>query len=63
MRQIALPCLAVAAAATLSAKDVYVSTRGSDTNAGTRQEPLASLQKALTAMREAPPRDHLAGGG
>ena len=55
MRQIAMPCLALAAAATLSARDVYVSNQGSDTSPGTRQEPLASLQKALTVVREEGP--------
>ncbi|NQT54219.1 right-handed parallel beta-helix repeat-containing protein [bacterium] len=55
MRQIALACLALAVAVPLFAGDVYVSKSGSDTNAGTREKPFASLQKALDAVRGAGP--------
>ncbi|GAG23319.1 unnamed protein product, partial [marine sediment metagenome] len=51
MRQIIIALLLFAGTAAVSAKDVYVSNGGRDDNAGTREKPLASLQKALTAIR------------
>ena len=49
MRQIILALLLFVGPVSLSAKDVYVSNDGSDNNAGTREKPFASIQKALTA--------------
>ena len=51
MFQIALVCVGVAAAAGLFAKDIYVSTQGRDGDPGTREQPLASLQRALDLAR------------
>ena len=48
MHQIAIASLALAVSATLFASDVYVSPNGSDTDAGTRQKPFASIQRALS---------------
>ncbi len=54
MRQIAAGCFAVAA--TVLAGDLYVSPQGKDTNPGTREQPLATLQRALAVAREAKPK-------
>jgi len=50
MRNLTLACL-VCAATGLPAKDLYVSPTGSDDNPGTRQQPFASLGKALPPGR------------
>ena len=55
MRQIILALLLFVGPVSLSAKDVYVSNDGSDNNAGTREKPFASIQKALTAIRAGEP--------
>jgi len=55
IRQTAIACLALFAVAPLATGDVYVSPRGSDANAGTREKPFATLQKALAAVRGAGP--------
>jgi len=54
MRNLTLACL-VCAATGLPAKDLYVSPTGSDDNPGTRQQPFASLGKALAAWEGAEP--------
>lgn len=53
MRQITAGCFV--AAATVLAGDLCVSPQGSDTNPGTREQPLATLQRALAVAREAKP--------
>jgi hypothetical protein len=55
MQHLVAICLAFALAAPLFAGDAYVSPRGSDENPGTRDQPFASLEKALAAVREAGP--------
>lgn len=52
MHQFTLVCLALSATALL-AKDLHVSPNGSDESPGTRQQPFASLGKALATMRGA----------
>ena len=37
------------------AKDVYVSKTGNDSNSGTKEEPLGTVEKAVDAIREAGP--------
>lgn len=51
MHQIIIASLLLAGTAAVSTNDVYVSTDGSDSNAGTREKPFASLEKALAAIR------------
>ena len=53
MRQIAAGCFAVAT--TVLAGDLYVSPKGDDGNPGTREKPLATIQRALVVAREAKP--------
>jgi hypothetical protein len=55
MRQIIIVLLLLSWTASVSAKDVYVSNDGSDDNAGTREKPLASIQKAVAAIRAGGP--------
>ena len=55
VHRIAFACLALFAAASFATGDLYVSPHGSDTNAGTREKPFATLQKALAAARGAGP--------
>lgn len=55
MRRFIIAVLLLSATAAASAKDVYVSTHGSDDNAGTRERPFVSLGKALAAMRTGEP--------
>ena len=55
MRQIIIALLLLAGVTAVSAKDVYVSSDGSDDNAGTREKPFASLQKALAVVRTGEP--------
>ena len=45
-----LASLGLLAATSASAKDYYVATTGSDSNAGTIDQPLATLQKAVNAV-------------
>jgi hypothetical protein len=52
MHQLTALCLGMAAGASLFAKDLYVSPQGRDGNPGTREQPLASVQQALTALRD-----------
>ena len=53
MRQLAVGCLAVAAA--VLGQDIHVSRRGDDRNPGTREKPLATIERALALAREARP--------
>jgi parallel beta-helix repeat protein len=48
-------CLVVSLLPETNAKDVYVSKAGDDSNPGTRQQPLASVERAVEAMRGAGP--------
>ena len=47
MKKILLTLLAIVCAMTLSARDIYVATTGSDSNAGTLEAPYATIQKAF----------------
>lgn len=47
MRTLLVLAGCVSAATAVSAKDIYVATGGDDANAGTQQQPLKSLHKAL----------------
>ena len=53
MRFIPLACLALTAATGLHGQHVHVSPAGNDQNAGTREEPFASIGKALAVTRDA----------
>jgi len=48
-------CLVLLLPLTAMAKDVYVSKTGSDVNPGTNEEPLATIGKAVDALRGAGP--------
>ena len=63
LHPIAIACIALSAAASLAGGDVYVSPRGSDANAGSREKPFATLQKALAAVRGTGPATVWLAGG
>ena len=44
MKKILLTLLAIVCAMTLTARDIYVATTGSDSNAGTLEAPYAPIQ-------------------
>ncbi len=54
LRILAVPLLVLFAAAALPAKVVHVAPGGNDDNPGTRERPLASIQKALESLKGAP---------
>jgi len=53
--QLAMLSLVLASPLLSLAKDVYVSTTGNDSNPGTKEEPLAAVERAVDAMREGGP--------
>ena len=55
MRHVTIACLALTTVTGLTAKDLHVSPAGNDRNPGTREKPLASIRKALTAMQNTGP--------
>jgi len=48
-------CFVIVLPALVHAKDLYVSPGGSDANPGTKEQPFATLQKAVNAQAEAGP--------
>ena len=53
--RLAVVCIVLELPLLAFAKDVYVSKTGNDSNPGTRAEPLATVEKAVEAMRGAGP--------
>ncbi|NQT18036.1 MAG: hypothetical protein HQ582_35115 [Planctomycetes bacterium] len=53
--RLAVVCLVVELPLCVLAKDVYVSTSGNDSNPGTKEAPLATVGRAVDAMRGAGP--------
>ncbi len=52
---VALACLLLACVLPASAKDIYVAKTGSDDNLGTKEQPLATIEKAVEAVCGAGP--------
>jgi parallel beta-helix repeat protein len=53
--RIAVVCIVLQLPLLAIARDIYVSKSGSDSNPGTKQEPLATVERAVDAMRGAGP--------
>ena len=53
--RLAVVCIVLEFPLLALAKDVYVSKTGNDSNPGTNEEPLGTVEKAVDAMREAGP--------